>query len=207
MDLRKTAAAFLAAWTLVASCGRLAFANGPVPHSHQHEGVAEKFPEHPAVGEDAPDFRLRDLGGRWIGLGEYLGRGYLVLLFCSVSSPSFRKTVLQMDRLAKNWERLEVKVVAVYTREAHPAALRKKAPRSYRERAALARRAWADLKLKIPVLIDEWEDPVHRAYGAMPGSAFLLDSHGKIVSRHLQASAYSMEKELQRQLRVTVPPE
>ena len=207
MDLRKTAAAFLASVILTAGLGGMDFAEAPDPHRHHHEGVAEKFPEHPAVGEEAPDFRLRDLGGRWIGLGEYLGRGYLVLLFCSVSSPSFRKTALQMDRLAKNWERLEVKVVAVYTREAHPAALRKKAPRSYRERAALARHAWADLKLKIPVLIDEWEDPAHRAYGAMPGSAFLLDSHGKIVARHLQASAFSMEKALRRELRVTVPPE
>ena len=69
MDLRKTAAAFLASMTLTASFGRTAFADAPVPHSRQHEGVAEKFPEHPAVGEDAPDFRLRDLSGRWIGMG------------------------------------------------------------------------------------------------------------------------------------------
>jgi peroxiredoxin len=164
--------------------------------------VPEKFPEHPAVGEEAPDFSLRDLEGRWTALGEFLGRGYVVLFFGSVSSSSFRKSVPEMEQLAKAWSRLEVKVVLVYTREAHPAALKKKAPRNYRERVALARQAREELKIEIPVLVDEWDDAVHRAYGAMPEAAFLMNSRGLIVLRQAQAGPVSLEKELMRRLKL-----
>ena len=167
--------------------------------------MPKKFPEHPAVGEEAPDFSLRNLEGRSTALGEFLGRGYVVLFFGSASSSSLKKSAPQMDRLAKAWERLEVKVLLVYTREAHPAALRNKAPRDYGERAALARQVREDLKLGIPILVDEWDDAVHEAYGAMPDAAFLLDPRGTIVLRQTQAGAAALEKELRRLLKIPNP--
>ena len=93
-------------------------------HFHAAPGVPEKFPEHPAVGETAPDFALKDTDGKPLALGEYLGRGYLVLAFGSASSANFRKSAPELDRLARDWERMEVKVLLIYTREAHPATLR-----------------------------------------------------------------------------------
>jgi AhpC/TSA family protein len=174
--------------------------------SHRHAGVPGRFPEHPAVGDLAPDFSLRDLAGRWTGLGEFLGRGYVVLFFGSASSTLFRKGAPEMDRLARDWERLEVKVILVYTREAHPATLLKRAPKNYRERAALARQAREELKLGVPVLVDEWDDAVHKAYGEMPDAAFLLDSRGTILFRQAQAGPASLEKELMRLLKMQEPP-
>jgi peroxiredoxin len=180
-------------------------AGPPDFHAPTHEGIPEKFPDHPAVGEAAPDFSLRDLDGRWTGLGEFLGRGYVVLFFGSISSTVFRKSAPDLERLAKSWSRLEVKVILVYTREAHPAAL-KKAPQDYRERAALACKAREDLHLDIPILVDEWDDAVHKAYGAIPEAAFLLDSHGTIQLRQAQAGAASLQKELMRLLKLQEPP-
>jgi len=177
----------------------------PERQSLGHEGVPEKFPERPVVGEEAPDFRLRDVEGRWRDLGEFLGRGYLVLFFGSASSANFRRSAPEMGRLATEWERLEVKVILVYTREAHPATLRE-APRNFGERAALARQVRKDLGLGIPVLVDEWDDAVHRSYGAMPDAAFLLDPRGKILMRQARAGAASLEKELRRLLEVPEPP-
>jgi len=174
--------------------------------SPEHEGVPEKFPGHTAVvGEEAPDFRLRDVEGRWRDLGEFLGRGYLVVFFGSASSANFRRSAPEMDRLAAKWERLEVQVVLVYTREAHPATLRE-APRNFGERSALARRTRKDIGLGIPVLVDEWNDAVHRSYGAMPDAAFLLDPRGKILVRQARTGPASLEKELRRLLEVPGPP-
>ncbi len=183
-------------------------AGGPAPpgeHSHAHEGVPEKIPEHPAAGDEAPEFSLRDLDGRWTGLGEFLGRGHVVIFFGSLSSSTFKKNAPLMDSLAKDWERLEVKVVLVYTREAHPAVLGKKAPEDYEGRVALARQARKDLKLGIPILVDEWDDKVHAAYGAMPDAAFLLGPRGTILVRQVQANALSLDKELRRLLKVPPP--
>ncbi len=175
------------------------------PPSTRHEGVPEKFPGRPSVGEEAPGFRLRDVEGRWRDLGEFLGRGHVVLFFGSASSGNFRRSAPKMDRLAAEWERLEVRVVLVYTREAHPATLRG-APRDFRERCALARRTRKDLGLRIPVLVDDWDDAVHRSYGAMPDAAFLLDPRGKILVRQVRTGPASLAKELARLLEVPGPP-
>jgi len=210
MSLARFPAILLISGLLAAGSAALpAFSGRPPGSSEQqslgHEGVPEKFSGRPAVGEEAPDFRLRDVEGRWRDLGEFLGRGYLVLFFGSASSANFRRSAPEMDRLASKWERLEVQVVLVYTREAHPATLRE-APLNFGERAALARQARKDLGLGIPVLVDEWDDVVHRSYGAMPDAAFLLDSRGKILVRQARTGAASLEKELRRLLEVPDGP-
>ena len=175
-------------------------------HPHSHDGVPEKIPEHPAVGETAPDFSLKDTDGKPLALGEYLGRGYLVLAFGSASSSNFRKSAADLDRLARDWERMEVKVLVIYTREAHPAALRGEPPKNYRDRVLLARQTRTDLKVGLRFLVDRWDDGVHKSYGAMPDGAFLLDPKGAIIARQVQARASALDHELRRLLTVPDPP-
>jgi len=173
---------------------------------HWHDGVPEKFPEHPTVGDVAPDFSLIDTEGKPVDLGEYLGRGYLVLAFGSASSAHFRETAPELDNLAKDWERMEVRVLVVYTREAHPATLRGAPPKSYKDRALLARQTRKNLKVSLRFLVDGWDDAVHKAYGAMPDGAFLLDPKGVIVTRQVQARVVTLDHELHRVLKVIDPP-
>jgi peroxiredoxin len=173
--------------------------------NHVHSGVPDTFPDHPAVGEAAPDFSLKDTAGKRLDLGEVLGRGYVVLAFGSASSSNFRKSAPDLDRLAKEWERLEVRVLIVYTREAHPATLRGKAPRSYRERELLAGQTRKELNLSLRILVDQWDNHVHRAYGAIPDAAFLLDPKGKILLRQIVARPATLEQELRRLLRIPEP--
>ncbi len=175
-------------------------------HSHRHDGVPERFPEHPAAGDAAPEFSLKDTEGKPLALGEYLGRGYVILAFGSASSSNFRKSAPDLDRLARDWERMEVKVLVIYTREAHPAVLRSTAPKTYRDRELLARQTRKDLKVNLRFLVDQWDDGVHKSYGAMPDGAFLLDSKGVIVVRQVQAKATSLDRELRRLLEVHDPP-
>ncbi|MCI0568749.1 MAG: peroxiredoxin family protein [Acidobacteria bacterium] len=174
-------------------------------HPHGHDGVPEKFPTHPAAGDPAPEFSLKDTDGKPLALGEYLGRGYLILAFGSASSSNFRKSAPDLDRLSREWERMEVKVLVIYTREAHPAVLRSTAPKSYRDRELLARQTRKDLKVNLRFLVDQWDDGVHKSYGAMPDGAFLLDPKGVIVSRQVQVRASSLDRELRRLLKVPDP--
>src|SRR5262245_50757225 len=193
------ASAFLLSVTLLAS-------GVEDSKSHSHDGVPESFPEHPAAGDVAPDFSLKDTEGKPLALGEYLGRGYVILAFGSASSSNFRKSAPDLDRLAREWERMEVKVLVIYTREAHPAVLRSSAPKTYRDRALLARQTRKDLKVNLRFLVDQWDDGVHKSYGAMPDGAFLLDSKGVIIARQVQARAASLDHELRRLLKVPDPP-
>ncbi len=207
MSLSRLATAFLVSGLLAAAPAILAASpagsSRPVPP--EHTGVPEKFPDHPAIGEEAPDFSLRDVEGIRRDLGEFLGRGYLVLFFGSASSANFRRNAPEMERLAGEWARLEVNVVLVYTREAHPATLQN-APRDFSERSALARRTRNDLGLGIPVLVDEWDDAVHRSYGSMPDGAFLIDPRGTILMRQARTGPASLERELRRLLGIPEPP-
>jgi|GEM_PF-1317731 len=172
---------------------------------HSRDGVPEKFPEHPAAGDNAPEFSLKDTEGRALDLGEYLGRGYVIVVFGSSSSSNFKKFAPNLDRLAREWERMEVRVLVIYTREAHPAALRSPAPKNYRDRETLARQLRRDLKVNLRFLVDQWDDRVHKSYGAMPDGAFLLDPKGVVVVRQVQANATSLDRELRRLLKVPDP--
>jgi peroxiredoxin len=183
----------------------LSSAGEQVSSPHSHDGVPEKFPEHPALGDTAPDFSLKDTEGKPLALGEYLGRGYVILVFGSASSSNFRKSAPELDRLAREWERMEVRVLVIYTREAHPAVLRTNAPKTYRDRALLARQTRKDLKVNLRFLVDQWDDQVHKSYGAMPDGAFLLDPKGIIVARQVQARASSLDHDLRRLLNVPDP--
>ena len=188
-----------------AGMARFAAADGSHVDPRVHQGVPEALPDHPAVGEAAPDFSLKDTAGKRLDLGEVLGRGYVVVAFGSASSSNFRKTAPDLDRLAREWEKLEVRVVVVYTREAHPATLRGRAPKSYRERELLAGQTKKELNLGLRILVDQWDDTVHRAYGAIPDAAFLLDPQGKILMRQVVARPASLEQALRRLLRIPEP--
>lgn len=167
---------------------------------HAHRGVPERFRNHPAVGETAPGFTLCDPGGGSWSLGEFLGRGHLILLFGSVSSDGFKKCAAEFDRLAEEWKRLEVRGLVIYTREAHPARLRKEAPKDYPDRVKLAGKTRRDLGIALPFLVDEWDDAAHKAYGGMPDSAFLLDLKGIIAARQVRCDAKGLDRVLRRRL-------
>ena len=195
---------FVACAFLLSALLPAAAEESPTPHSH--DGVPEKFPEHPAAGDTAPEFSLKDTEGKPLALGEYLGRGYVIVAFGSASSSNFKKSAPELDRLAREWERMEVKVLVIYTREAHPAVLRSAAPKNYKDRALLARQTRKDLKVNLRFLVDQWDDGVHKSYGAMPDGAFLLDPKGVIVTRQVQARAPALDHELRRLLNVPDPP-
>jgi alkylhydroperoxidase family enzyme len=82
--------------------------------------------------------------------------------------------------------------LAVYVREAHPtdgwrmasndrAGITFKQPTSQDERTDLAKKCCSTLEITWPVLVDDLNDTVGKAYSGMPDRLFLVDQSGKVV--------------------------
>ena len=56
-------------------------------------------------------------------------------------------------------------------------------PKDYKTRSDVAGRCVADLKLTMPVLVDDMQDSVAKAYNAMPDRLFILGADAKIAYR------------------------
>ena len=78
----------------------------------------------------------------------------------------------------------------VYIKEAHPIDgwrpnpnVKIEQPKTYDERTDVAGQCIEDLALSIPVLVDDMDDTVSKAYNAMPDRLFILAADGTIAYR------------------------
>lgn len=67
-------------------------------------------------------------------------------------------------------------------------------PQSYEQRKALARKTIEDSGIRIPVLVDEYDNPVWFTYGPAPNIAYLIDSDGTVILRQPWYDAKKMEE-------------
>jgi hypothetical protein len=85
-----------------------------------------------------------------------------------------------------------VHFVVVYIREAHPeegwvvtpnreAGIRVNDPVSNEERVEVAASCALNLKIRIPVVVDDVDDAIASAYGALPDRLYLVGSDGCIA--------------------------
>ena len=56
-------------------------------------------------------------------------------------------------------------------------------PASYEVRVAQASQMADELKITVPVLIDEMDNPVWCTYGPAPNSAYLINTDGKVLEK------------------------
>lgn len=76
----------------------------------------------------------------------------------------------------------------VYTREAHPGE-RLEAHRSFDDKLAAAARLRDEIGISRPILIDDLDGTVHRAYGALPNMSFVIGRGGIILYKAMWTSA------------------
>lgn len=151
-------------------------------------------------GDPAPPFALPTTAGRQVSLATLKTRP-TVLVFGSYSSPAFRDSADDLNRLAKRLDG-RANLYIVYTREAHPAGewdvqRNREAgisvPRhaSAAERLAAARQAVKSLNLAPPVLVDTMDDATLSAYGNHPTAAVVIARDGIVLAyfRHFNAHA------------------
>jgi thiol-disulfide isomerase/thioredoxin len=130
------------------------------------------------LGRTAPDFELETTTGETLRLGDL--RGAPVLLhFASYTCPVTRGGVSSMNELHRHYGD-RVRFVDVLVRQAHPGECRG-AYRSYEEKLEDARAYAEEERIAWPVVVDDLDGTVQRAYGGLAAAVFLLDSEGKMA--------------------------
>lgn len=71
-------------------------------------------------------------------------------------------------------------------------------PSTYAQRVAAATRFRGEIAGDIPVLVDEMDDRVGRAYGGLPNSAFVIAADGRVTRKWAWADASAVDAELAR---------
>jgi len=102
--------------------------------------------------------------------------------------------VAQVESLHKIWRqyRDDVHFVVVYIREAHPedgwviASNRTQGiafndPTNNEERQEAAASCALRLKIEMPVVVDDIDDAIASAYGALPDRLYLIDTQGNVA--------------------------
>jgi alkylhydroperoxidase family enzyme len=155
-------------------------------------GEIGSMQEGPRLNDAAPDFTLRTRDGKGtIRLGDLIGKKPLVLVFGNFTCGPFRSIYPQVDDLAQQY-RDEATFLSVYVREAHPTdgwrmssndevGVSFAQPRTYPERVAAANRCSTQLKMSMPVVVDELDDRVGHTYSGMPARLYIIDRAGNVA--------------------------
>lgn len=138
--------------------------------------VIEK-PEHPAPGESAPDLSLKDTDGKEWHLRDLHGQP-VILLTGSGTCPLTQGNLPGLKDLYEEFGG-RCHWLMLYVREAHPGE-NLPAHKSYEQKRDQAEYFRRVTDLPWPVLIDDLEGTVHKKYGLLPNSLFLLDADGKV---------------------------
>lgn len=154
------------------------------------------FRSGPRPGDRAPDFELRSLDGEKIQLSDFEGEKNVVLTFGSATCPFTAASMRGMNELHEEYEdNDDVAFLFVYVREAHPgeklAAHQSKDDK--REAAELFR---DEEEVEMPILVDDLDGHVHRKYGKMPNSTYIIDKTGRVAFRSLWTKASLVEEAL-----------
>ena len=148
--------------------------------------------EGPKLNDPAPDFTLKTKNGKeTIRLRDHLGKKPVVLVFGNFTCGPFRAIYPRVDEVALRYKN-DADFLCVYVREAHPtdgwrmgsndkAGVAVAQPRDFAERSSLANRCGAQLKMNMPLLVDEMDDRVGHAYSGMPARLYVIDRAGKVA--------------------------
>lgn len=151
--------------------------------------------ELPRVGEMAPDFELRTVDGLTrVRLSSFRGTKPVVLIFGCFSCGNYRtysESLEEMYHRRKN----EFEFLRVYVREAHPsdnqgptetnarAGILIKQAGTFEERCSTAGQCSVALNIQGPVVVDEIDNRVGRAYGGWPDRLYVIDRNGRVAYR------------------------
>ncbi|MGF1632259.1 MAG: deiodinase-like protein [Phycisphaerae bacterium] len=157
------------------------------------------------VGQEVPDITLYQPDGRPVRLASYRGKP-LVIAFGSYSSPLFRERVPEVQQLFQRYRR-QANVIYVYTAEAHPdgqwqvqrnldAGIAVPAHGSLADRRTAARVARDQLKIEVPVVVEDMDAPISGAFDAFPNGAVVIDARGVLVGRQKWLEPIALERML-----------
>ncbi|MFB3917815.1 MAG: peroxiredoxin family protein [Terriglobales bacterium] len=143
----------------------------------------DKF-SSPKPGDRAPDFEARTLEGEKVRLSYYRGEKNVVLTFGSVTCPFTASSIGGLNDLYEDYEGEDVAFLFCYVREAHPGE-RLPAHESMHEKVRAAELFRNEESVSIPIVVDDLSGSIHKKYGKLPNSTFLIDKSGRVAFRSL----------------------
>jgi len=129
-------------------------------------------------GQPAPDFALEGARGERVRLLDLRGRPVL-LHFVSYTCPVTRGGVIPMRELHRRYG-ARVQFLDVIVRQAHPGE-RHGAYRTYADKLDDARQYAEEEGITWPVLVDDLDASVQRAYGGLAAAVYLIDADGRVA--------------------------
>jgi hypothetical protein len=149
----------------------------------------------PKPGERAPDFELESLDGENIRLSDFRGEKNVVLTFGSATCPMTAGSMRGMNSLHNDYGGEDVQFLFVYVREAHPGE-ELPAHSSVDDKMDAAKALRDEESVEMMILIDELDGAVHRKYGEMPNSTYVIDKSGRVAFRALWTRPSVVEEAL-----------
>ena len=166
-------------------------------HDLLKEAVRTGFRNGPKPGERAPDFELRSLDGEKVRLSDFEGEKNVVLTFGSATCPFAAASIRGLNELYEDYEdNDDVAFLYVYVREAHPGE-RIPAHQSDDDKRRAAELFRDEEDVEMAVLVDDLDGRVHRKYGKMPNSTYVIDKSGRVAFRSLWTKASAIDEALE----------
>ena len=134
------------------------------------------------VGMPASDFDLESVDGGRIRLSDVLKERHAVLIFGALTSPVTATNLPELNHLWEYFHWRPVQFLFVYAREPHPGEVYPHHT-SMEQKVSAARELQRLEEVRFPVLVDELDGRVHRAYGARPNPLFVVSRNGRLVYR------------------------
>lgn len=165
----------------------------------------------PNLEDSAPDFALKSTDGKSeVTLSKLIGPKPVVLVFGNFTCGPFRSQAGNVEKLYRRYKD-RATFVMVYVREAHPTdgwrmesnervGVSTAQPRTYGERAEVARTCGRLLDLGFPMLVDTIDDRAGNLYSGMPGRLYLIDGAGKIAFKSGRGPYFFKPAELEQAL-------
>jgi peroxiredoxin len=139
------------------------------------------------VGIAAPDFEASTVDGAVIRLSDFRGKRHVVVMTGAVTSPMCAFEVPAFNQLQKEFDDKEVSFFLLYTRESHPAE-NYAAHASFEQKLAYARELKRLENIQIPIVVDQLDGRIHRAYGVWPNALFVIHKDGRLIFRSNMAN-------------------
>lgn len=150
----------------------------------------------PEPGDEAPNFKARTLEGDEVELSDFTDEKNVVLTFGSATCPFTAASIRGMNALYADYQGEDVEFLFVYVREAHPGE-KLSAHQKFEDKIKAAESFRDAEDMEMPILVDDLKGSIHRKYGRLPNSTFLIDRSGRVAFRCLWTQPRVVEEALQ----------
>lgn len=150
-----------------------------------------------ALEESAPDLALRDLGDRRYTLSDERGQT-VVIQFGSSTTLPYLEQIKPMNELIRKYRGERVTFLTVYTAEQTGDWQADEYFAKYQRADGLRFQVGTQSgeRMGSRILVDDMDETVHKAYGAVSTGVFIVDEDGRLAFKARMATAADIEKAL-----------